>query len=183
MKSIVAGLEKQLVERLTPGQPVPPLDFLLRNGARSTTDALAPQALSLVAVYRGGWCADCRRFITGLDAAVPDLLNIGIETLALSVDDAEATAQTASDWSIAHLRLGSGLSVDQARGWGLYASRMTMHGAERFCAEPGLFLLRPDHSLYALWLQSLPSARPDVSWLVETLIYLAKAGFPLRGAD
>lgn len=177
------GLDKRLAERLIPGQPVPPLDFLLSEGERSATDTLVPSALSLVSLYRGGWCADCRRFITGLDAVVPELQAIGIECLALSVDDAETTAQTSRDWSLAHLRLGSGLSVDQARGWGVYASRMTMHGAERFCTEPGLFLLRPDHSLYALWLQSLPSARPDVPWLVETLTYLEKAGFPLRGAD
>jgi peroxiredoxin len=177
------GLDTRLAERLIPGQPVPPLGFLRGDGTRGATDALGPAALSLIAVYRGGWCADCRRFITALDAAAPELRAIGIECVALSVDDAEAAALTARDWDIVHLALGSGLDVEAARGWGLYASRMTMHGAERFCVEPGLFLLRPDHSLYALWIQSLPSARPQVSWLVETLTYLANAGFPLRGAD
>ncbi len=169
--------------RLIPGRSVPPLDFLFGDGTAGTTDALKPASLSLISVYRGSWCADCRRFITGLDAICPELQAIGIECLALSVDDTETTAQTVIAWDVAHLTVGGSLSIDAARGWGLYASRLEMHGAERFCNEPGLFLLRPDHTLYALWIQSLPSARPEAAWLLETLKYLAKSGFPLRGAD
>lgn len=162
---------------------MPPLRAVLADGSLWSTQALVPQTLSLVAIFRGGWCADCRRFVSRLDERLAELQALGIEAVAASVDDAEATTRTRDEWGIGRLLLAGGLDRDEARSWGLYASQLTMQGAQRFCLEPGLFLLRPDHTLYALWLQTLPSARPDVDWLVETLGYLSSHGFPLRGAD
>lgn len=166
-----------------PGEPMPPLHLRLPSGTNWRTDAARPEALSLIAIYRGGWCDDCRRFLRTLDEAIPQLRALGVAAMAASVDDEQTTQATATAWDITQLPLAGRLEIDQARSWGLYATRLTMQGADRHFIEPGLFLLRPDHSLYALWIATLPSARPEVAWLVETIAYLAERGFPLRGAD
>lgn len=175
--------ESSSAERPRPGLTAPPLTGRDRNGAPWKASAAIGTALGLVAVYRGGWCADCRRFVTALDAMAPRLAALGVEVSAISVDEPEALQECWNVWKLSSIALVGGASMAEARAWGLFASRLTMHGAERFCLEPGLFLLRPANVLYALWLQSLPSARPDLEWLLETIEYLASHGFPLRGAD
>lgn len=51
---------------------------------------------------------------------------------------------------------------------------------ERF-AEPGLFLVRPDATLYAVSIQTMPFARPSFKQLASALDFVIKEDYPARG--
>lgn len=84
------------------------------------------------------------------------------------------------------LRMGYGLPLATARAWGLYLSTSrgkTSIGIEEpaLFSEPGVFLVRPDRTLYWLSVQSMPFARPNFDELVQALDFVIKNAYPARG--
>ena len=66
---------------------------------------------------------------------------------------------------VPHLRMGFGLSLAAAREWGLYISTSrgtTSIGIEEpaLFSEPGVFIVRPDATLYYGAMKTMPFARP-----------------------
>ena len=47
--------------------------------------------------------------------------------------------------------------------------------------EPGLFLVRPDGTLYAASIQTMPFARPHVADVLAAVDYITKKAYPPRG--
>lgn len=85
-----------------------------------------------------------------------------------------------------NLRFGYGLSLAKAREWGLYLSRSrgtTSIGIEEpaLFSEPGLFLVKPDQTLYYGSVQTMPFVRPHFSELVSALDFVIKNDYPARG--
>ncbi|MCP2936710.1 hypothetical protein NK983_28895, partial [Salmonella enterica subsp. enterica serovar Typhimurium] len=85
----------------------------------------------------------------------------GVEVLVLSSDTQERAQRAASEWGLEGLDLGYGLTLDVARRWGLYVSTsrgLTSTGVEEpaLFSEPGVFLLRPDLTLYWASVQTMP---------------------------
>ena len=83
----------------------------------------------------------------------------------MSSDTSERAQRAKQEWNLANLRVGYGLDLAVARRWGLYISTsrgMTSTGVEEpaLFSEPGLFLVRPDHTLYFASVQTMPFARP-----------------------
>ncbi len=60
---------------------------------------------------------------------------------------------------------------------------MTSVGIEepRRFNEPGLFLVRPDGTLYAASVQSMPFARPHFSDVLAAVEFVTKNDYPPRG--
>jgi hypothetical protein len=84
------------------------------------------------------------------------------------------------------LRIGYGLSLAKAREWGLYVSASrgkTSIGIEEpaLFSEPGLFLVRPDNTVYYLSVQSMPFVRPNFAEMVQALDFVIKNDYPARG--
>ena len=84
------------------------------------------------------------------------------------------------------LRFGYGMSLAKAKEWGLYISTSrgkTSIGIEEpaLFAEPGLFLVSPDQSLYYGSVQTMPFARPHFSELVGALDFAIANDYPARG--
>jgi alkyl hydroperoxide reductase subunit AhpC len=110
----------------------------------------------------------------------------GVEVVAVSTDDAVRAAQTVRDWKLDALTVGYGLSIETARTWGLYISTgrgKTTTGVEeppKF-AEPGIFLIRPDGSVYFAAVQTMPFARPHFSEILSALDFILKNDYPARG--
>jgi peroxiredoxin len=110
----------------------------------------------------------------------------GVEVVAVSTDDAVRAAQTVRDWKLDVLTVGYGLSIETARTWGLYISTgrgKTSTGVEeppKF-AEPGIFLIRPDGSVYFAAVQTMPFARPHLSEILSAIDFILKNGYPARG--
>lgn len=109
-----------------------------------------------------------------------------MSVLALSSDQEDRARQMAQKFGANRLRMGYGLSLAVARAWGLYLSTSrgkTSIGIEEpeLFSEPGVFLVRPDRTLYWLSVQSMPFARPNFGELVQALDFVIKNDYPARG--
>lgn len=53
--------------------------------------------------------------------------------------------------------------------------------SHRFTSEPGVFLIKPDRTVYWLSVQSMPFARPNFSEMAQALDFVIKNDYPARG--
>jgi hypothetical protein len=106
--------------------------------------------------------------------------------VAISADNPERGEKTKAEWSLPTLRIGYGLDLHTARAFGLWISTSrgkTSAGIEEtsFFNEPGLFLIRPDRTLYCASVQTMPFARPHFADLITALDFIIEKNYPARG--
>jgi peroxiredoxin len=171
---------------LVPRQPVPPLALALAGGGKFDLDSESPKNFILVVFYRGLHCPQCRRQLTELEAKLPEFEKRGASVVAISADDAERANRTKSEWNLANLRIAYGLDLATARAFGLWISTgrgKTSAGIEEpaLFNEPGLFLIKPDRTLYCASVQTMPFARPHLSDLLAALDFIGERNYPARG--
>ena len=171
---------------LMPREPIPELDVTLAGGGRWSLSESKPENFDLIVVYRGLHCPICKTYLGKLDKMVEDLEERGVDTIAISSDDAERGETAKADWGLDTLRIGYGLTLKSARQWGLYVSSgigKTSVGVEepaRF-AEPGLFMVRPDKTLFFATVQTMPFLRPDLTSLLANIDFVLGRDYPARG--
>ncbi len=171
---------------LMPRQAVP--QIALDTVAHGRFDLAAEKAehFTMLVFYRGLHCPICAKYLTELERLMPEFEQRGVTVVAISGDDAERAAAMADKVKARRLRFAYGLPLEQARAWGLYISTSrgkTSIGIDepaRF-SEPGLFLLRPDGTLYYGAVQTMPFARPNFADLVGALDFVQKSDYPARG--
>ena len=171
---------------LIPRQPVPPLAL---NTVAHGPFALAsdqPQHFSLVVFYRGLHCPICTKYLLELERLVPEFAKRGVSVLAVSSDGVDRARTMAEKLSASQLRIGYGVSLASARAWGLYISASrgkTSVGIDEptLFSEPGVFLIRPDGTLYYGAVQTMPFARPNFSDLLGGLDFAIPNNYPARG--
>ena len=83
-------------------------------------------------------------------------------------------------------RFGYGLSLRSAQQWGLYISASrgkTSIGIEEpaLFSEPGVFLVRPDGTLYYGAVQTMPFARQQFQDLIGAIDFAIAKDYPARG--
>lgn len=173
--------------RLVPRLPVPELsvETVADRGRWRLADS-KPQRFTLIVFYRGLHCPICRPYLGELNRLVGDFAQRAVDVIAISTDGAERAAQTMRDWKLDALRVGYGLSIEAAREWGLYISTgrgKTSTGIEEpaLFAEPGIFLVRPDGTLYFSTVQTMPFARPHMADFLPALDFIIKNDYPARG--
>jgi hypothetical protein len=93
----------------------------------------------------------------------------------------ERAAKSQEEWELASLPIGYGLGIEAARQWGLFISRGIKETEPAEFAEPGLFLVRPDGTLYAASLQTMPFARPHFADVLAAIDFITKNAYPPRG--
>ena len=76
--------------------------------------------------------------------------------------------------------LGYNFPIEEARKWGLYISKGIKKEPDTFI-EPGLFLIKPDQSLYFSSVQTMPFARPDFKDVLSAISFVLKEDYPARG--
>ncbi|MEL6535530.1 MAG: redoxin domain-containing protein [Bacteroidota bacterium] len=140
-----------------------------------------PKHFTLIVFFRGYHCSTCMEYIHDLGSKVSALKKLGVEVITLSCDGKERAEMTAEEWHLGDLPLGYNLSVQQAREWGLYVSKAIRPFENDVFSEPGLFLVRRDHSLYLAQVQSHPFARPDLSQFLKDIEYILERNYPARG--
>lgn len=171
---------------LLPRQPVPELELnTLDQGAWRLAER-RPEHFTLIVVYRGWHCPICGPYLRDLDRKLSEFSQRGVDVIAISSDD-QARGQAAKDgWKIKQLTLGYGLGIEQGRRWGLFVSRgigKTSVGVEEpeLFFEPGLFLVRPDGTLYFSVVQTMPFARPGFDEILKALDVIIARNYPARG--
>ena len=171
---------------LKPRKPVPALEFDTVGGGRWSLAAQKPQNFSMVVFYRGLHCPVCRRYTTELNGMIGEFDKRGVSTVITSTDSQERAAQAKEKWGLPNLTVGYGISIEKARDWGLYISTsrgVTSAGVEEppLFAEPGLFLVKPDATLYWANISTMPFARPHFSDIAGAIDFALSKNYPARG--
>lgn len=171
---------------IKPRQPVPALEFDTVGGGRWSLAAQQPQNFTMVVFYRGLHCPVCRRYTTELNGMIADYDKRGVSTVITSTDPADRAEQAKTQWGLANLTVGYGVSIEKAREWSLYISTSrgkTSAGIEEppLFAEPGLFLVKPDQTLYWASISTMPFARPHFNDIVGAIDFALAKDYPARG--
>jgi len=157
--------------RTVPDDTMPAFEAGLVGGRSWRLAEEHPSKLALLVFYHGLHCPICRKWLGTLERAVPRFNQHGVSVIALSCDTRERAERAKSEWKLAQLRVGYGVSPEDARKAGLYLSE---EPDRRLYTEPGILLVKPeDGTLYAAWVQSTPHARPhfeEVLSAVENML-------------
>ncbi len=140
----------------------------------------------MVVFYRGLHCPICSKYVHELAKLEVDFTEIGTSVLTLSQDTRERAEQAVADWKLGELTVGYGVSGDTVRAWGLHRSAgrgKTSVGIEEPAEfnEPGLFIIRPDKTLYWGQVSTMPFARPHFREILGALKFAIENNYPARG--
>ena len=171
---------------IKPRQAVPALEFDTIGDGRWSLAAQKPQNFTMVVFYRGLHCPICRRYTSELNGMIADYDKRGVSTVITSTDPMERAEQAKVQWGLPGLKVGYGVSIEKAREWGLYVSTSrgkTSAGIEEppLFAEPGLFLVKPDGTLYWSNVSTMPFARPHFTDIAGAIDFAISKNYPARG--
>ena len=171
---------------LLPRKPVPSLEFATVGGSRWSLADQKPAQFTMVVFYRGLHCPICHRYTSELNGMIGDYDKRGVSTVITSTDSQERAAEAKVKWGLANLTVGYGVSIEKAREWGLYVSTsrgMTSAGIEEpaLFAEPGIFLVKPDATLYWASVPTMPFARPHFTDIAGAIDFAISKNYPARG--
>ena len=167
--------------QLIPRRAVPALKVqTVGNGVWQLKDQ-SPENFTLIVFYRGLHCPICRRYLLELQDCLEAFQNLGVEVIALSSDPEERAVETKREWKLDNLTIGYGLSIGKGREWGLFVSTARNESEPDLFIEPGLFLVRPDGTLYASIVNTMPFARPSFKQLIESITFIVERDYPARG--
>ena len=136
---------------------------------------------TLLTVYRGKHCPRCKKYLGILDGMRQDWADAGFDVAVVSADTEEKALSDQAEFGWG-FDLGYGLTEAQMATLGLYVTE-PLSDAEtttRF-AEPGTFVIRPDGSILLIAISNGPSARPELSELLDGMIFTVKNDRPPRG--
>ncbi len=166
----------------TPATPAPDLDVPLVGGGHYRLADQRPDAFSLVVFYRGLHCPICRGYLAELNRSLDDFAATGVTSVVtVSGDDAGRAQESVTEWGLDHLRVGYGQSVESMRAWGLFVSKGIKDPEPDLFGEPGVFLLRPDTTVYMAAVNSMPAARPRIADILGAARFFADNDYPARG--
>ncbi len=171
---------------ITPRTQVPDFTLNLLSGGTWSLSDQKPENFTMIVVYRGYHCPLCKAYLGKLDKIAQGLAERGINLIVTSSDTEERAKLAKEEWELNNLEIAFGLSIEDARKLGLYISGgigTTSIGVEEpeVFAEPGLFMVKPDQTLYFSDIQTMPFLRPDLSGLLANLDFIMSKGYPARG--
>ena len=171
------------INPLIPQQPAPALEVPTVGGGTWSLADQNPENFTMIVFYRGLHCPICKMYLGGLNQLAGDK---GVNVVVISSDVEERAAEAKESWGLDNLTVGYGLDLDTARDWGLYISAgkgVSGAGIEEpaLFSEPGLFLVKPDNSVYFVTTQTMPFARPAFAELLKGLDFVIAKNYPGRG--
>jgi len=181
-----SGFIMSAISPLIPRQPVPDISVTTTGGEAWKLSDQKPENFTMIVVYRGLHCPICRTYLADLQRHIEEFAENGVNVLVISTDDEDRVRQAQKEWKLEGLTMGYGFSLDDARSLGLYISSsngVTSTGVEEplMFGEPGLFLIRPDGTLYFGTVQTMPFARPHFSDIAKAVGFVISKDYPARG--
>ena len=173
-------------QALLPRHPVPALNVPLVDGGKFVLGATPGEKFDLIVFYRGLHCPLCAKYLLELERLSGDFASRGVQVLAVSSDSEERGTEMAKKVQANGVKFGYGLSLKSARQWGLYISTSrgtTSIGIDEpaLFSEPGVFIVRPDGTLYYGAVQTMPFARPGFQDLLGAIDFAIAKDYPARG--
>jgi peroxiredoxin len=164
-----------------PRQPAPPLEVKLLDGDTWRLRDAKPDTFEMIVVYRGLHCPICKTYLGDLESKLPEFSKRGVDVIALSSDSRERAERAKAEWGLNNLRIGCELSIENARQWDLFISHAIRDGEPPEFTEPGLFLVKPDGTLFFASRGSAPWARPPFDQLLRGIDVAMERKMPARG--
>jgi alkyl hydroperoxide reductase subunit AhpC len=171
---------------LMPRQHVPSLNLPLTTGDRYVGGQQPGERFDLLVFYRGLHCPICAKYLLELERLGEDFQKRGVRIIAISSDEVSRGQAMADKVQARLIEFAYGLDLGMARQWGLYISASkgkTSIGLEEpaLFSEPGVFLIKPDQTLYYGSTQTMPFARPSFSDLLAAVDFAIQKDYPARG--
>ena len=166
---------------IVPTHPAPSLIVQTVAGERWTLADRRPQRFTMIVFYRGLHCPVCRTHLSELDKKIDKFTGLGVDVVAVSGDDEARARRSVDEWKLEQLTVGYGQSVASMREWGLFISHGIKEPEPEWFGEPGLFLIRPDTTLYYAALTSMPFGRPRFDDMLGALDFIIARDYPPRG--
>lgn len=164
-----------------PGTQAPELVVETLQGTLWKLSEQKPVSFTLIVFYRGLHCPICRKQLQELIQKLDDFAANGVDVIAISGDQRDRAERSHKEWQLGDLRVGYSQSVESMREWGLFTSKAIKEGEPDLFGEPGLFLIRPDGTVYYEAIQSMPFARPSFDDLLGAIGFVLKNDYPPRG--
>ncbi len=168
---------------IKPKQEMPDLELSLINDTQWSLYSQESQTFTMLVFYRGLHCPVCKKYLQELATILEDFSSRGVHLIAISCDNEERAKKAGKEWDIAELPVGYGLSIETARNLGLFISKGISKKEPDSFSEPGLFLVRPDNTLYASAIQTMPFARPNWNDILNAIDFIGKKDYPARGGE
>lgn len=171
---------------LIPRQYVPSLDLALTTGGRYVGGQQSGERFDLLVFYRGLHCPICAKYLIELERLGEEFQKRGVRIIAISSDEVLRGHTMADKVQARLVEFAYGLDLEMARQWGLFISASkgkTSIGLEEpaLFSEPGVFLIKPDQTLYYGSTQTMPFARPSFSDLLAAVDFAIQKDYPARG--
>ena len=166
---------------ITPTQKVPDLKLNLINDTQWELHKQHPEKYTLLVFYRGYHCPKCKQQLEDLKTRLDEFTKRGINVIGISMDTEERAKKTGEEWEVEAVPIGYGLTKKEATSWGLFLSNSISEKEPELFSEPGLFLVKPDNTLYLSSLQSMPFARPHFEDLLKAIDFIEDKDYPPRG--
>ena len=164
-----------------PRQSAPPLQFDLVGGGSWRLGDAKPDNFQMIVVYRGLHCPVCKTYLGDLEAKLPEFAKRGVDVVAVSTDSRERAERAKSEWGLNNLAVGCELPIASAREWDLFISTAIRDGEPPEFSEPGLFLVKPDGSLFYASRTSAPWGRPPLDQMLRGIDIATERKMPARG--
>ncbi|MCL6218537.1 redoxin domain-containing protein [Zunongwangia pacifica] len=169
------------MKNVLPGKQAPQLTVQTTKGVEWNLVNEKPENFTMVVFYRGIHCPVCKKYLTELNSKIEEFRDRGIEVICISANTEELAKKTVASWDIDQLNIGYGLLTEDARKWDLYISEGINDKEPEAFFEPGLFLIKPDNSVYAASIQSMPFARPEFDAILKAVDFVLDKNYPARG--
>lgn len=171
-------------ELINPQSRVPEMDLPLVGGGRFDIHEMTPDKFTLVIAYRGFHCPKCKAQLQAVDPMVEGLKSRGYEIVAVSMDSEARAGKAKAEWDIKNIPIAYDMGLLMAKSWGLFISDQRPDSDEpKLFSEPGLFVVKPDGSLYAEYIQNTPFGRPPLDDVASGLDFVVEHNYPTRGTS
>jgi peroxiredoxin len=164
-----------------PRQSAPPLQFKLTDGSTWSLADASPANFQMIVAYRGLHCPICKTYLGDLESKLDEFAKRGVDVVAVSMDARDRADKAKAEWGLTNLKLGYELPASSAREWDLYISKAIRDGEPPEFSEPGLFLVKPDGSMFYASRTSAPWGRPPLDQILRGIDVATERKMPARG--
>ncbi|WP_353777007.1 redoxin domain-containing protein [Winogradskyella sp. 3972H.M.0a.05] len=169
-------------QKITPQTQAPKLEVNLLGGDTWKLEDQNPENFTMLVFYRGLHCPVCEKYLKTLNGLLDTYADKGVDVIAISMDGEARARKARMKWELSEdLKIGYGVDAETANNWGLYLSKAIKDYEPDVFSEPGLFLIKPDNSIYFVTLNSTPWGRPHLATFVKVIDYINTSGYPARG--
>ena len=171
---------------LIPREKVPNIDLPTTDGGSFNLSKSDAKNFNLIIFFRGLHCPLCALYLKDLNSMLDKFTAHGVKAVAISSDPKDRAEEFAKKVDAHGITFAYDFPLSEAKKWGLYISEgigKTSIGVEELSKfpEPGLFLIKPDMTLYYGAVQTMPFSRPPFKDLLLAVEFAITKNYPARG--